>query len=97
MERKLLRIFFLLFIWVGLAQAQQKEIHGRVTDAKNGEPLVGVSIMIKGTSTGTSTDAEGRFSLQTTTGNTLVATYLGYQRQEILIQDQTSLNISMIA
>lgn len=97
MKRKLRGIFFLLFMCVSIVHAQQKEIHGRVTDNNNGEALVGVSVMVKGTSSGTSTDAQGNFSLEIDKGKTLVFTYLGYESQEIVVGDQTSLSIKMTA
>ena len=48
---------------ISFVQAQQ-EVRGRVTDARDGTPISGVSISVKGTNIGTSTNAEGRFSLR---------------------------------
>lgn len=73
---------------------QQELITGVVTDGK-GEQLVGVTIMLKGTTRGTITDADGRFSLQAEIGNKLMISYVGYTPQEIMIKDKKSLRIIM--
>ncbi|QNE39610.1 TonB-dependent receptor [Hymenobacter sp. NBH84] len=59
---------------------------GRVVDA-NGAGLPGVSVVVKGTTTGTSTDAEGNFSLQAPEGSTLTFSFVGYVRQEVAVAD----------
>ncbi|QKG51438.1 carboxypeptidase-like regulatory domain-containing protein [Hymenobacter sp. BRD67] len=61
------------------AAPQDIPITGRVTDSK-GEPLPGVTVLVKGTTTGASTDAEGRFSLNVPEGSTLVFSSVGYLR-----------------
>jgi len=69
-----------------------KTIHGKIVD-ETGEPLVGVSIVEKGTQNGTVTNTDGTFALQLPTGDSskLIASYLGYERQEInpSVMDQT--------
>ena len=55
--------------------AQTREISGSVTDSA-GEPLIGVSIVVKGTTIGTTTDLDGRFSLSTSMGSTLQVSYV---------------------
>lgn len=62
--------------------AQQANVHGNVTDAK-GEPLTGVSIIIKGTSNGTITDLDGNFNLQASPSNVFVVSYVGYETLEV--------------
>ena len=73
---------------------QSKTISGRVVDSEN-EPLVGVSIVLKGTTTGTSTGIDGSFSIQADPGATLVFFYIGFNSQEVVIANQTTLNIKM--
>ncbi len=73
----------------------QVKISGVVTDEVQ-LPLPGVSIMIKGTANGVSTDANGRFSIETTTGAVLVIRYLGYQAQEITVTNQQNLSIQLV-
>lgn len=75
-----------------LAGAQQREVTGSVTDARDGTGLVGVTVMAKGTSTGTATDAHGHFRLALPAGPaTLVVSYVGYASQEVPVtSDQLS-------
>ncbi len=77
------------------AFAQRATISGIVTDDL-GEPAIGASILVKGTNTGTITNTDGRFSIQTDglTG-TLVISYIGMETQEIPIQGRTSFNIQL--
>ena len=77
---------------------QQKEtmtVTGTVKDA-TGEPIIGVSVLIKGTSTGGITDLDGNFSIVTPKKRTiLVFTYLGYKTQEIIVEKNTPIFIVM--
>src|SRR5690606_31503780 len=71
-------------------------ISGRVIDV-NGEPLIGVNILVKGTNTGTTTDIDGRFSISDIDDQAvLVLSYIGYQIQEVTVNGQTSLTIIML-
>jgi TonB-linked SusC/RagA family outer membrane protein len=72
----------------------QKTIFGTVADA-NGEPVIGASIAIKGSKTGTVTDTDGKFSLEAPTGSTLSISYIGYVAQEIKLGENTNLQIVM--
>ncbi|UOQ65463.1 TonB-dependent receptor plug domain-containing protein [Hymenobacter volaticus] len=70
-------------------------ITGRITDDK-GEGLPGASVLIKGTTVGTATDAQGRFTLTVpdgTTNGTLVVSFLGYLSQEVAIGGRTEINV----
>src|SRR5699024_9470314 len=74
----------------------QEEITGSVTDANSGQTLPGVNILVKGTTTGASTDADGNFELTVPSlQDTLVVTYIGYQRQEVPINGRTNLSIQL--
>ncbi len=70
-------------------------IRGKVTDKTTGQPLAGVSIQIKGTTTGTSTDANGAFSINVPDDAILVITSVGYERIEVPVNGQTNINISL--
>lgn len=75
---------------------QQEAITGTVTDAESGEKLPGVNISVKGTTTGTSTNAEGRYDLTVSSLNdTLIFSFIGYQTQEVPINGRTELNIGL--
>lgn len=77
-------------------KAQQKTLTGKVTDQTN-EPLPGVSVKIKNSSTGTVTDKAGNFSLSTSTGGNLVLvfTYIGFETQEITVSNQNKIDVVM--
>lgn len=67
---------------------------GTVTDSK-GEPLIGVSILVKGTSNGTITDMDGNFKIQAAKGDVLEVSYIGYASQAITLTNAQPLKISM--
>src|SRR5690606_38851388 len=67
-------------------------IKGRVVDAR-GEPLIGVSILVKGTGTGTTTDVEGYFSLDAPENSILVFSYIGFTSQEIEVGNRTDIEV----
>src|SRR6218665_2902767 len=87
-------IVFLLFISAG-AFAQKTTIKGKITDAETQKPLIGVSVAIKGKVAGTITNADGNFELSTTVPATLVISMVGYERQEVAVTNETSLNIAL--
>ncbi len=66
-----------------LQQNDSKQVKGRVVDAATGEPIIGASVMVKGTSQGAVTDIDGNFTLQAAPSATLVITYIGYTAQEV--------------
>ncbi|MFH5834177.1 SusC/RagA family TonB-linked outer membrane protein [Halalkalibaculum sp. DA3122] len=71
-------------------------VSGQVTDATTGESMPGVNILVKGTSTGTSTDVEGDFELSVPSlQDTLIFSFIGYQTREVPINGQTALAVAM--
>jgi iron complex outermembrane receptor protein len=72
----------------------QSQVTGRVTDSKTGEGVAGVGVVVKGTTTGTVTDADGRYNLDPKGGTTLVYTSIGYKPQEVEIGGRTSIDIT---
>ncbi len=79
-----------------MEQQQAKlTIQGKVIDSK-GEPLIGVSVTVKGTIDGTLTDLDGAYSITTTTDASLTFTYVGYKSQTIVVGNQKSINVTMI-
>ena len=78
-----------LFIWVGLAWSQGKVVRGTVTSAEDDMPVVGASVMVRGTQMGTITDLDGNFEIQRvpSNANTLVVSYIGMKKQEVAIKD----------
>lgn len=78
------------------AWAQGRVITGTVTSAEDGSSLPGVSVVIKGTTTGTSTDANGSYSLSVPEGqNVLIYSFIGMQSQEVEIGNRTVIDIQL--
>ena len=74
-----------------------RAVSGRVT-GETGEGLPGVSVVVKGTQRGTTTDADGRFQLSTPDGNvTLVFSYVGFVSQEAIIGNRSTINVMLVA
>jgi TonB-linked SusC/RagA family outer membrane protein len=74
-------------------QQQTKKITGTVSDAEG--PIIGASIVVKGTSTGVATDIDGNFTLNVKEGATIVVSYIGYVTQEIKVGVQNHYNITL--
>jgi hypothetical protein len=88
--------FVLSFCCLLFAQfAQAQRITGTIKSTKDNSPLPGVSILVKGTNTGTNTDASGKFSLNVSQNSTLVISYVGHKTQEIAVGNQSVLNIGL--
>ena len=90
-------LFLLLIFAVKPAQSQdEKVVSGTVTDAATGETIPGVNIMVKGTTIGTSTGAEGNYELAVPSlQDTLVVSFIGYQTQEVPISGRDVVDLSM--
>ena len=76
------------------AQSYAGRVTGTVKDSK-GEPLIGATIMVKGTSRGVTTDADGNFSIAAAPGNTIVISYVGEKTQEVKVGSSKTLNVTM--
>lgn len=74
------------------AQPRPVTVSGRITD-NGGEPLIGVNVFVKGTTQGTITGPDGNFRLETSAGSTLVFSYIGYQQREIIVENDTPLEV----
>jgi TonB-linked SusC/RagA family outer membrane protein len=74
---------------------QQIEITGTVTDAESGDPLPGVNIVIQGTTTGTTTDMNGNYSIEAPEDATLVFSFVGYQQQTIQVDGRQEIDIAL--
>ena len=87
-----------LLIAIPLALAQ-RTITGKVVAAETNETLIGANILIKGTSKGATSNAEGNFTLTLSDANVtdLVVSYIGYTTQEVSIKGQTNITIALVA
>ena len=85
---------FVLFICLASISATAQQVSGKITD-ETGEALIGVSVMVQGTSVGTVTDLDGNFSIDAAADNVLEVSYIGYKTQTIPVNGQTNLNVNL--
>ena len=85
-------LLILVSIFLPAIAFAQKAITGQVLDNFN-EPIIGASVLEKGTTNGTITDLDGNFNLTVSPKSTLVISYIGYATQEILVTDRSSFKI----
>ncbi len=91
-------LLMLLFVFAGFSVvAQTRTITGKITDGDSGEELPGVTISIKGTSTGTTTGLDGTYSISAADDQTLVISYIGFKTQELVVGSRTVIDVSMDA
>jgi TonB-linked SusC/RagA family outer membrane protein len=90
-----LLISFLFCLVCSISVAQQKQISGTIVDDE-GTPLLGVNVIIVGTSTGTQSDLDGKYSLNVTDSQSLAFSYIGYEKQTILVGTKTVLNVILL-
>ena len=86
--------FLWLLVFPFLLQAQ-RSISGKVVSAKDNQPLSGISVIIKGTSTGTSSNQDGSFVIQAADGNVLVFSGVGFEMKEITVTGDDFVTISL--
>ena len=91
---KLLVLLTVVFLPPALL-AQQKQINGRIISKNDQSPVSGASVMVKGTSSGTSTSSDGKFSLNVSKGDILVLSGVGFLLTEYTVGDATNLSIEV--
>ena len=79
---------------VQLTFAQQKTVSGTVSD-ENGLPLIGATVVISGTSSGTTTDFDGNYKINANTGDVLNFSYVGYSDQNITVSASNTINATL--
>ena len=89
----LFTLLSLFFSWT--ISAQTNPIKGIVISATDNEPLIGVSVLVKGTTNGTMTDIDGAFSLNAQPSDALLINYLGFKTQEIPVGDRVNFHITL--
>ncbi|NMH86783.1 SusC/RagA family TonB-linked outer membrane protein [Flavivirga algicola] len=86
-------LFFMLILPVYIFG--QNKLSGTVTEQSTSIPLPGVNVVIKSTTTGTSTDFDGNYQIEVNTGDIIVFSYVGYRTQEITYTGQATLNVQL--
>src|SRR5690349_1404107 len=97
-----MRILLVLFLTTALVMsgselwAQERTVSGKVTSAEDGQPLPGVSILVKGTTNGAPTDVNGEFSINVPSNDAvLVFTFIGLKSVEVAVGDKSKIDVSM--
>lgn len=93
MKNRLLNLIWGLIFFAVPAQAQQTAISGKVTTAEDGTPLPGVTVIVKGTNNGTSTNTEGNYSINAERGQVLVFSFIGTNSQEKTVGNDQVINV----
>jgi TonB-dependent starch-binding outer membrane protein SusC len=94
---KKIKIIILLFGFLlsFSAFAQQLQLKGTVTSAEDGQPLPGVTVLVKGTTTGTVTNIDGYYQLEVPSNATMVFSFIGMRSQEIPVNGRTEINVQL--
>lgn len=89
------KVFFALLILMSsfAVYAQGLQVKGVVTSADDGQPIPGVSVVVKGTTTGTMTSIDGSYSLKVPENSTLVFSFIGMTTKEVPVNNQTTINV----
>ena len=94
-NRQSLLLWMLLFLG-SVSVFAQHAVKGRITDAKTGEPLIGVNVVLRGSSeSGTISDLNGNYSLSVPESSSLIFSYIGYVTQEVSVEGKSVLDVSL--
>ena len=92
---KALLLFVFIFLF-GTQAFAQRQVTGTVTDASSGDPLIGATIQIKGTTRGTVTDMSGKYTIDVDgPGDVLIFSYVGYDSKEETVGDRTAIDMTL--
>lgn len=86
-------LFVLAVTGLQTATLQAKKVTGEVTSATDGSLLIGVSVQVQGSSMGTITDLDGKYSLDVNAGETLVFSYIGFKTQSVKVGTSSTINV----
>jgi len=95
MKKKCLNLFLILLILPFLCFGQERMVSGTVTDSSTGEQLPGVTVQIDGSSIGTATDADGKYSIEASVDAVLVFSFIGYKTVREEVGSRTNININL--
>lgn len=94
LSKSVLTLF--LGLMAGVVWAQERMVTGKVTSAEDGSAIPGVNVVLKGTTTGTTTDADGSYRLSIpASGGSLVFSFIGLETKEVPIGDRTVLDVAL--
>jgi len=90
------RIFLLVGMLLISCAVMAQQVNGTVTSSDDGTPIPGASVIVKGTTNGTTTDADGKYNLDAGGSATLVFSFVGYATQEVQVGSMTLVNVSLV-
>lgn len=90
------RMFLLVGMMLISCGMMAQKVSGTVTSSDEGTPLPGVSVVVKGTTNGTFTDAEGKYSVNAESSAILVFSFVGYTTEEMLVGNKTTIDLSLV-
>ncbi|MEN0002517.1 MAG: SusC/RagA family TonB-linked outer membrane protein [Bacteroidota bacterium] len=90
------RLLLALFLLTSPSLFSQTQVSGTITD-ENAEPLIGVNILIKGSSDGTVSDINGSYTLEARQGDILIFSYTGYDAQEVRVDETSNINVVLVS
>ncbi|HJP62349.1 MAG TPA: TonB-dependent receptor, partial [Mucilaginibacter sp.] len=94
MKKKLTLFLVILFAWCSVARAQTSAVSGTVKDDQ-GLSIPGVTVTLKGTTTAVVTDANGKYAITAPSNATLVFSFIGYNNQELPVNNRTEINVTL--
>lgn len=89
-----LSVLFLLMFSISNGYAQDVQVRGTIYD-ETGQPLPGATVLVKGTTTGTTSDLDGKYAISSPANGTLVFSFIGYNPTEIVVGNQTVLDVNL--
>lgn len=94
---RILRIILMCFLYLSFSEqvSAQNMVTGTVTDSTTHEPLPGVTILVKGTQRGTSTDGTGKYSIQASPNEVLSFSFIGYGSKDMVLSNQSKLDVGL--
>lgn len=95
MKKRLLLFFGMILFGLGTVYAQTRTISGKVRSSDDNSPLPGVSVIVKGTTNGTYTNEEGDYRLTVPANSTLTFSFIGFKDREVVIGNQSVINITL--
>ena len=95
MVKKIVLSITAILFACALAFAQNLQVSGTVTEP-NGTPVIGATVVVEGTTIGTSTDLQGQFTLSAPTNGTLVVSFIGFEESKIAINGKTTVNVTLL-
>ena len=93
LKRSFMLLFSLAVSWA--AQAQDRKVSGKITDAETGAGIPAVTVLVKGTSSGTNTDVNGNYTINVPANAKLTYSFVGYATQEIVVGNRTTINVGL--